>query len=800
VFEKEKDVTTSTQSGWSSFSLRYSLPHKSPLLSISYRNAFFAVIFSSILISSSLVQTNPVLAATGTLEPASGYAGTVITVKCTGLIKNVSGWVWFDSNINGIRDDDEPQIAVTSTGFGTLPAGTTLVTPSLLPGDYPVRVDVPEGAPIEASPLFTILPPSITLSPSSGISGTEITVTGGGVAPDTAGWVWFDSNDDGVRDAGEPQLSISTTTDGNIPAGTSLTAPAVAPDVYSVMVDIPAGGDIEASKSFTVLPAAISLNPPSGFMDSVITITVTGGSFAADNTGYIWFDTNNNSVRDPDEPQVSVMTTEIGTIPEGTTLDSPLLPPNVSYQVRADIPEGGTIEASATFTTTLTTTSLRITKHDPYGSILSEETIDYQSMRDYLTVHGDGTTHQYLQGPTFDPENLWDPEEVVNIKDWGANKGTDLKDLCELVGGMSDGDTVRIISSDGLHRTYDYPNVYHPDPRQGKIVVAWWNNGSYVPAFNDGLRLLFFAETTNPDGYYVFGNWDQHECFPQSRWYFFGGEYPTTTGHSVKYIYDIEIRQPNLVSCDAYGGPKSEFKPGDTVYVKGLGLAAAVSYDLWIQSEPILEGASLSTGNDPSGSQETVTTDGNGDFGPTAIWTIPSGAPEADYDIVADNQASGTVGSYDASDAIDSPGWAGFSVTTPPAEHISFTVTDYGNDGIIFGSLDPGMIDQPADGQPGQGTVTLTVGEETNVDVAVQLKGDDFTGPATIDIGSVKYDSDSDPDGAATLTDSYVTWYTVSQPLSGDDVREVYHWISIPGGKPAGTYTSTFYYQAVKSP
>jgi hypothetical protein len=53
-------------------------------------------------------------------------------------------------------------------------------------------------------------------------------------------------------------------------------------------------------------------------------------------------------------------------------------------------------------------------------------------MRDNLTVYGDGTTHYYFQGPTFDPDNLWDPDEMVNIdsRDYGACKGTDVKDLC----------------------------------------------------------------------------------------------------------------------------------------------------------------------------------------------------------------------------------------------------------------------------------------------------------------------------------------------------------------------------------
>ena len=106
---------------------------------------------------------------------------------------------------------------------------------------------------------------------------------------------------------------------------------------------------------------------------------------------------------------------------------------------------------------------------------------------------------------------------------------------------------MEIKATDGLSRTYDYPNVYTPDPRQGKMVICWWYNGQYVPEWSDGMRLVFFAETTNPDGLYVFGNWDEHECFPQNRWYFYNGQYPTTTGHSVKYVNQINIYSSQAV-------------------------------------------------------------------------------------------------------------------------------------------------------------------------------------------------------------------------------------------------------------
>jgi len=190
------------------------------------------------------------------------------------------------------------------------------------------------------------------------------------------------------------------------------------------------------------------------------------------------------------------------------------------------------------------TTSITITKYATNGtSILAQQVIDYQAMESTLPVRGDGMTHQYLQGPTFDQNNLWDPGEKVNIKDCGANKGTELKDLCELVGGMSPDDSIEIKAIDNFRKVFDYPNVYTPQAKQGKMVVCWWQDGESGAGWADGMRLLFFAETKT-DEKYIFGIWDAHECLPSDKWHFYdseGIEYPTTTGLSVRNISQINI-------------------------------------------------------------------------------------------------------------------------------------------------------------------------------------------------------------------------------------------------------------------
>ena len=188
------------------------------------------------------------------------------------------------------------------------------------------------------------------------------------------------------------------------------------------------------------------------------------------------------------------------------------------------------------------TTSIHIVKYANDGvTVLDERTIDYTEMQSQLPVQGDGVRTYYHQGPTFDEDNLWDPDETQNLKTKGALQGTDLKDLCALVGGMSAGDTVQVTAFDGFNKTFDYANVYNPAPRQGKIVVAWYSDmDGYVPTWGDGMMLTLFAETTNSAGQYVFGNEDMRQTLPENRWHYFD-IYPSSNGFTVKNINQIAI-------------------------------------------------------------------------------------------------------------------------------------------------------------------------------------------------------------------------------------------------------------------
>jgi len=208
---------------------------------------------------------------------------------------------------------------------------------------------------------------------------------------------------------------------------------------------------------------------------------------------------------------------------------------------------------------TAATTSLHIEKIAGDGTtVLSSRDVDVAWLEANLPVIGDGVTHYYHQGPVFidDPDQAteerlrWNVAEDTNVeeKDMGAVKGTAVKDLVELVGGVKPGDTVTIRAKDGFTKTFAYRNVYQPPARQGPMVITWYREGEgYVPDYRTGMRLIFFADTSsNPWGIHAFGNWDWHESADPEYYYYYvqGGErYPTTTGLSVQMVSAITVHQ-----------------------------------------------------------------------------------------------------------------------------------------------------------------------------------------------------------------------------------------------------------------
>lgn len=217
------------------------------------------------------------------------------------------------------------------------------------------------------------------------------------------------------------------------------------------------------------------------------------------------------------------------------------------------------------------TEELTISKFGAGGNILEEKTYSYQWLEENLPVNGDGVTHYYMQGPTFDKNDEWNPAEDVNVlsRDMGAVKGTDIRDICDTLGGMTQGGKIKIISDDGFSKELDYGNIYDPDPRQGPVCVCWYNGNEssskakaqgfgYPPDYYTGMRIVFFADdSVNPWGYHVFGNEDMRQTVSEENMHFFNGEWPSSGGLSVKYVEKLEIYEPEIPAGTETEGTKT---------------------------------------------------------------------------------------------------------------------------------------------------------------------------------------------------------------------------------------------------
>jgi hypothetical protein len=199
------------------------------------------------------------------------------------------------------------------------------------------------------------------------------------------------------------------------------------------------------------------------------------------------------------------------------------------------------------------TTTLHIVKYNPDGkTVLAEKTVDYQWMMKNLPVQGDGKTHYYHQGPVFEGD-VWDPAETTNLKDKGAVKGTDVRNLCELAGGMDEGGEVIIKAVDGWSTTLAFDNIYQPPDIQGPVVLTWYKGPDVVntesreygyPAdneYNSALQIVVMAKAANAQGQYVFGNQDMRISMPEEKYQHFYSGMPSTNGLSGKWISEIRI-------------------------------------------------------------------------------------------------------------------------------------------------------------------------------------------------------------------------------------------------------------------
>lgn len=122
-----------------------------------------------------------------------------------------------------------------------------------------------------------------------------------------------------------------------------------------------------------------------------------------------------------------------------------------------------------------------------------------------------------------------------NVEGEGRYAGVLVRDLIELVGGMSEGDVIRVASEDGYSQEFGYLNAY-PDATwlalQGEMVIALEFEGVTAPDWIEGPRLAMLPS----DGLY--SNSDCEQTSYDGQGY---DIYESAGARWVKYVLTITV-------------------------------------------------------------------------------------------------------------------------------------------------------------------------------------------------------------------------------------------------------------------
>jgi hypothetical protein len=292
-----------------------------------------------------------------TVTPASGGVGDSISISGTGFAASQSIAITFD----GVAMTTTPAAVITSTVGSFGPA--TFTVPARVRGSYTVRAQDISGN--YATATFSTTQ-SITITPTTGPTGTEVTVNGTGFNASATITLYFDS------------VAV-TTTPATVPTDTT--------GAFSASFDIPSSsggahqvkasdGTNTATKTFTVT-AALSISPTSGYVG--IEVTVSGTGFLASQSVTVLF--NNVLVKTTSTDTKGVISTsfDIPAVAAGT------------YTIRVS---DGTNVKDADFTVTTSAIITPVTSTTSPGHVGDNITITGIGFRagNTLTVTYDNTT------------------------------------------------------------------------------------------------------------------------------------------------------------------------------------------------------------------------------------------------------------------------------------------------------------------------------------------------------------------------------------------------------------------------
>jgi hypothetical protein len=238
------------------------------------------------------------------------------------------------------------------------------------------------------------------------------------------------------------------------------------------------------------------------------------------------------------------------------------------------------------------TTSVTVTKYadNNYSQSVDSETFDLAELQALSSVYSNGPV--YMQGPTFDSNDPWG-DGGQNMIDYYGHNGSRVSNITDEVGGMSDGDELKVQSSDGFSLYFGYDNVYTPNSRQGDMIVAWWDSDyGFVPYYTYGMRLFFYTPASSPgvadslnltlrDMEASFDPWYRHNYTDSS------GSWPSAKGLSSKYVQYLKIYPPHRYDFNttgdtveyAYEGGVTGVPDASTVPGTAFGSTANVAAD-----------------------------------------------------------------------------------------------------------------------------------------------------------------------------------------------------------------------------
>ncbi len=223
------------------------------------RTLALAIILALLVVA---IPATPAQAASGTISisPTAGPVGTTIYVYGQTFTASKTYIVYF----SGVG------IVSGSTGTGTFTAPLTV--PTYPRGLYPVTVTT--DAPDISNTVYFTVTPQITLSPSSGYVGDQVTVSGTGFNASSSVTIYFDTT---------AVHTVTATTSGTF-SGVTFTVPDSYKGLHTVKGS-DASGD-SPGVIFTTLPK-ITVTPTSGGVDDTVTISGTGFAAYSNITFYL---------------------------------------------------------------------------------------------------------------------------------------------------------------------------------------------------------------------------------------------------------------------------------------------------------------------------------------------------------------------------------------------------------------------------------------------------------------------------------------------------------------------------------